>query len=309
MTTPEIATGLAFAGHPWIKRASAILRWAFPIVLLGFVVHRLGVIGWREIWAARPSHIGFYLLLVVQFFLQPIGDLLVYANLWGTPPSIRAILRKRFLNSVMLDYSGELFFYFWARKHLDLAGGVLVHSIKDSNVLSAGAGLAMVYIVGLALIAAGGLPVRLGEENWPYIVAGSLPLLLCAVLVLAHNKVTVLSRGQIAATFGIHAGRSLSVLAVEFGLWELSGAMPGWVASLQFVALRLLVTRLPLLPNKDLIFLGVGIAVARLAHVPVAPVATVLVILAAADLILSSTMAGLPWAMEHYFALRKKHAA
>ena len=85
--------------------------------------------------------------------------------------------------------------------------------------------------------------------------------------------------------------------------------MPGWVASLQFVALRLLVTRLPLLPNKDLIFLGVGIAVARLAHVPVAPVATVLVILAAADLMLSSTMAGLPWAVEHYFALRKKHAA
>jgi hypothetical protein len=88
------------------------------------------------------------------------------------------------------------------------------------------------------------------------------------------------------------------VLGVEFFLWRLSGALPSAVACLQFVALRLVVTRLPLVPNKDLVFVGAGIAAADMAKVSVTPVAMVLVILAAADLILALSFAGLPWIVE-----------
>ena len=51
--------------------------------------------------------------------------------------------------------------------------------------------------------------------------------------------------------------RALLMLVVEFFLWIVSGALPSWVACLQFVALRLVVTRLPLIPNKDLLFAAV----------------------------------------------------
>jgi hypothetical protein len=101
-----------------------------------------------------------------------------------------------------------------------------------------------------------------------------------------------------STTFGIHFVRAALVLTVEFGLWQLSGALPSAVACLQFVALRLVVTRLPLVPNKDLIFLGAGIAAAGMAKVSVTPVATVLVILAAADLILAATVASLAWLLD-----------
>jgi len=101
-----------------------------------------------------------------------------------------------------------------------------------------------------------------------------------------------------ATTFGIHFSRAALVLAVEFGLWELSGALPTAVACLQFVALRLVVTRLPLVPNKDLIFVGAGIAAAGMTNVSVTPVATVLVILAAADLVLAATVAALAWLLD-----------
>jgi hypothetical protein len=74
--------------------------------------------------------------------------------------------------------------------------------------------------------------------------------------------------------------------------------LPTAVACLQFVALRLVVTRLPLLPNKDLIFVGAGIAAAGMANVLVTPVATVLVILAAADLVLAATVASLAWLLD-----------
>jgi hypothetical protein len=263
---------------------------------------RLTELGWREIWSARPADPGFYVLLVLQFFLQPFGDYLVYRNLWGranTPP-MAVILRKRLLNTFMLDYSGEAFFFFWAQARLKLKPGLLVHGIKDSNLLSGGAGLVMVYLMLLALLAVGGLkiPASLNGHGWLYMLVGSVPLILCVALVLGHRKLTALSRNQIAATFAIHFSRAALVLGVEFGLWELSGALPSAVACLQFVALRLVVTRLPLVPNKDLIFVGAGMAAAGMTHVSVTPVATVLVILAAADLILAAMVATFAWALD-----------
>ena len=295
----------------WVARLAAsrlgriavqVLRWGSPVALLVIIGRRLTELGWREIWIARPGNPGFYVLLVMQFFLQPFGDYLVYRNLWGgtnTPP-MAVILRKRLLNTFMLDYSGEAFFYFWAQARLKLAPGMLVHGIKDSNLLSGGAGLAMVYVMLLALLAVGGLkiPAAFNAHGWLYALVGSVPLILCVVLVFGHRKLTALSRRQIATTFGIHFGRAVLVLAVEFGLWKLSGALPSAVACLQFVALRLVVTRLPLVPNKDLIFVGAGIAAAGMANVSVTPVATVLVILAAADLILAATVATFAWLLD-----------
>ncbi len=294
------------------RLALQILRWAVPLFLLVFLGRRLTELGWREIWTTRPANPVFYVFLVLQFFLQPLGDYLIYRNLWGrTSLPLSVLLRKRFLNSAMFDYSGELYFYFWAQRRLKLPHKSLVHAIKDSNLLSGGAGLAMVWLVLLALLAGGGfhLPQIAADHRWLDVLVGTVPLILCAALLLGHRRLTILSRRQIAQTFAIHMSRSLLVLLVEFAMWEVSGALPSAIACLQFVGLRLIVTRLPLLPNKDLVFVGAGIAAAGLVHVAVTPVATVLVILAAADLILGCAVIGLPWALEHFVLRRKNEEA
>ncbi len=289
------------------KLAILLVRWGIPLALLVIIAQRLGQLGWREIWLARPAHWGFYILLVAQFFMQPFGDYFVYRGLWPDPPPMSVILRKRLMNTFMLDYSGEAFFYFWAQRNLKLPPGMLAHGIKDSNILSASAALVMVWLLGLVLLVTGGLhiPVMPGQR-WLYVAVGVLPLILCAGLVLGHRKLTVLSRRQLAATFAIHFLRVIIVLAIEFGLWELSGALPTAIACLQFVALRLVITRLPVVPNKDLIFVGVGMAAAGIANAAVTPVATVLVILAAADLVLAAGVASVPWLID--LACGKKHA-
>jgi hypothetical protein len=313
MTEPDLDPGPTQFGTIALHRRGRLmlqaLRWIVPVMLLAYVGYRLNQLGWHRIWNARPASIGFYLLIVLQFFIQPLGDLIIYRNLWGPGKALglSIFLRKRFLNSALFDYSGEVFFYFWAQRRLKLPNGMLVHAIKDSNLLSGGAGLAMVWLVLLALLATGGLqiPQIVAAHSWIYVLVGSLPLLFCAILVIAHRKVTVLSRRQIAETFSVHFLRSLLVLLLEIGFWELSGALPSAVACLQFVAMRLVISRLPLVPNKDLVFVGAGIAAAGLMKVPVAPVATVLVILAAADLMLGSLLAGLPWAIDNFLSGRK----
>jgi len=276
------------------RAAVLVLRWGIPLLLLAIIGQRLTQLGWDAVWRARPANVAFYVLLVAQFFLQPLGDYCVYRNLWGraqTPP-MAVILRKRLMNTFMLDYSGEAFFYFWAQRNLSLPPGMAVHGIKDSNLLSGGAGLAMVWILALILLALGGLHVpALPGKGWLYALLGTVPLVLCAILIVGHRKVTVLSRPQLLTIFGIHFLRACLVLGIEFGLWQFSGALPDAVASLQFVTLRLVITRLPIVPNKDLIFVGVGMAAAGAAHAAVTPVATVLVILAAADLVLAASVA------------------
>ncbi len=302
----------AWSEKRWVRLSAHLLRWLIPIALLGFIGWRLSGLGWREIWQARPASLVFYLLLVGQFFIQPLGDLLIYRNLWRPhAPPFAVILRKRFLNSAIFDYTGEVFFFLWAQKTLKLPKRMIVHAIKDSNVLSAGAALTMVWLIALALLLLGGLriPRMFESHGWFYVLVGSLPFFLCATLFFAHRKVTALSRRQIAQTFGIHFLRCLLVLTVEFGLWMFSGALPTAVACLQYVALRLVVTRLPFVPNKDLVYVGVGIAAAGMADVAVTPVATVLVVIAAADMILACAVAGVPWAFDYFFGAGRRGRA
>ncbi|MDE2133787.1 MAG: hypothetical protein KGM97_08720 [Alphaproteobacteria bacterium] len=300
----ELARAAASLNARWGKAALRLLRWSVPVLLLAFVGYSLTQLGWLHVWDARPRAPGFYLVLLLPFFVQPVADLIIYRNLLGVgrllPFSV--MMRKRYMNNVMVDYSGEAYFFFWARKNLDLKKGVLLHAVKDTNVLSAGAGLAIVWLMLLALVASGvmKLPSFLPAHMWTLVSVGSLPLVLCLALILGGRRVTALSRGDVATTFAIHLVRSVAALVLEFVLWLLSGALPSAAVCLEFVALRLLVTRLPLVPNKELVFVGVGIAAAGLLDVSAPRVAAVLVIMTAFSLLQEFALVGLPWLFEQF---------
>jgi hypothetical protein len=288
----------------WVKLTLHALRWIVPISLLVYLSYSLTQLGWGHVWDARPRAPGFYLVLLLQFFIQPAADLVIYRNLLGIGPTLplSVMLRKRFLNTVMLDYSGEAYFFFWARRKLDLKKGILLHAVKDSNVLSAGAGLAVLCLILLALVASRdvNLSAFLPAKLWTFVSIGSLSIVLCLGLVIGGRRVTALSRGEIASTFAIHIARSLAVLSLEFALWWLSGALPSTLVCLEFVALRLLLTRLPLVPGKDLLFVGVGMAAAGLADLSAPKVAAVLVTMTAVHQLQELALVGLPWFFEQF---------
>jgi hypothetical protein len=197
----------------------------------------------------------------------------------------------------MLEYAGEAYLFFWAQRNLVLKKGILLHAVKDTNVLSAGAGLVVAWMMLLSLVASGvmKLPALLSANLWTFISIGSLPVVLCLALIAGGRRVTTLRRSEIATTFVIHLARSVTALSLEFALWWLSGALPSAAVCLEFVALRLLITRLPLIPGKDLIFVGIGIAAAGLMGLPAPRVASVLVIMTAFNQLLEFVLVGLPW--------------
>src|ERR1700761_3554861 len=129
----------------WSRAGLYLLRWGVPLVLLVLLGYRLTQIGWADMWSARPARIAFYLVLPLIFFTQPFADLLIYRYLWKVDKEVSfgVMLRKRYLDNVVLDYSGEAYFYFWAQNRMALPKSLLLNAIKDSNVLSAGAGVSM----------------------------------------------------------------------------------------------------------------------------------------------------------------------
>jgi hypothetical protein len=273
-------------------------RFGIPLILLVLVGYGLTTIGWGKIFAARPSSLLFYLGLLLPFFVQPVADMLLYRNLLGVGKALPLTLfmRKRYMNTIMLDYSGEVYLFFWIRKHLKIADGFLVHAVKDSSVLSAAAGLVLLWLLLLLLLVEHIVAIpSLQLGKWPLILVGSVPLVLGLALFIGNRKLTALSRPQIATVFSIHLTRAVAALALEYVLWWLSGALPDASSCLKFVALRLLVTRLPLIPSKDLVFVGVAIAAAGTMAVSEPKVAAVLVLMTVMDKLEDLFLVGLPW--------------
>lgn len=288
----------------WGRLALQVFRWGFPILLLALLAYSIAQLGWTQVWKARPAELAFYIVLLFPFFVQPVADLAIYRNLLGVGRMLplTVFLRKRYMNNIMLDYSGEAYFYLWARKNLDLKNGILLHAVKDTNILSAGAGLVMVWLMLLALLAGHvvTVPSFMPTKIWTLVGVGSLPAVFCLALILGGRKVTSLSRTDMAKTFGIHVLRSITALLLEFALWYLSGVLSSAQACMEFVALRLLVTRLPLIPNKELVFVGVGIAAAGLLNASTSGVAAVLVLMTGVSLMQEFAIVGLPWLIEQF---------
>jgi hypothetical protein len=302
--SPAAMTALGAARERWLDPLGKLLaRIALPL-LLAYLVYAFSKLGLSRIWSSRPGFWLFYLFLIPGFFLAPLADLAIYRNLWGAKnaPPFSILLRKQFFNNNAFEYSGEGYFLFWAHKNLKLDRNTLVHSVKDSNVLSAGAALTLIWVVVVALAVLGGAGIGqfLRSHIWAFSAMAAIPLLLSLGLVVGGNRVTVLSRRQMAQTFAIHLLRSASAFANDLTVWWLSGALPNLAACFYVVALRLFVTRVPLLPRKDLVFVGVVLASAGILKISAPAVAAVAAILIASDQILGFTIVGIPWLIERY---------
>jgi hypothetical protein len=227
-----------------------------------------------------------------------LGDLFIYRRLLGTSKlSYAVFLRKQCLNSFVLDLSGDTYFFLWCRRQLALTNRVLLHAIKDSNILSAAASIAVLCIALVTLAASGTLSIlHLGTKSlWAIGSFGIIPVALTVALLVGGRRVTTHSNSDIAATFGVHLARALAVVTLRFFMWEFSGALPSALACIEFVTLGLVISRIPIVPNKGLVYAGAAIVAAGVLKVPQQGVAAVVVIENVAGQLANLVVIALPW--------------
>ena len=248
---------------PLLEAGNAALRWIGPVISLGIfgaVLYQLRDLQIGTVAAMLPGSPLFWLAFAAYYLAPPLFDLLIFRRLWNLPlaAGFGALMRKFVGNEILMGYIGEVHFYSWARSRLKMVAAPF-GAVKDVAILSA----VMGNIVTLAVLAAAypflGV-LHIGVAPRTLVAAVAITLGSSLVLLLLRGRVLTLGRADLAFVATAQLGRVVVTALLPALLWHL--ALPqvalGWWILL--AAVRLLLSRLPLLPNKDLVFAGVAVA-------------------------------------------------
>lgn len=232
---------------------------AISLTLLIVVAFQFRSMNFAELKLMIPRKPDFWLLFAVYYLVGPASELLIYRRLWGIPlfTGMAALLRKLVSNEIVLGYLGEAQFYGWARSRLKMEAAPF-GAIKDVTILSALAGnvtTLVMLVVTWPLVSSGQIGM---EMKGTFLSLGVILVTSFAILVFRRRLFTLPKLELIYITI-VHVLRILAVLGCSALMWHL--VLPDVPVDLWIVlaTLRMLLSRLPLLPNKDLVFAGLTV--------------------------------------------------
>src|SRR5439155_2533777 len=243
------------------------------IVLLG-KIYKDGVSEYSNTLPRSPI---FYLSVLAGYLLLPLSELLIFRRLWGIGSGgLAVLLRKRVANELLLGYSGEAYLYAWARSRKAKIGTAF-QAVKDVSITSALTGNLMTLLL-LGLIWPFADHVGVGRFAWPALGSALIIFILSMAPLLLKGRVFSLPAAELRWIASIH-GTRLIIASILTGLAWWSG-IPGASAlyCLLLVTVRMLIGRLPFIPNKELLFATVAVFVVGSAQ-PVARVASLIALL------------------------------
>lgn len=240
-----------------LRKWGAYLGPAISAAILIAVLLELRKLNWNLVWSILPTNPLIWLVFAASYFLSPLADLAIFRRLWGIPWSgIEPLLKKMVGNELLLGYIGEVYFYDWARRHVKMEGSPF-GAVKDVAILSALSGNIMTLVM-LALT----WPVvsKLGFGQNGNVLALSLGVVMLTSLAIMYFRKGLLSlpKGDLWFVFGVHCTRIIGKMGLMALAWAMILPEVALSAWLLLSTVRLLLSRLPLIPNKDIAFAGIA---------------------------------------------------
>ena len=235
------------------RRWPKILGAAVTIAMLIGLLEELFGQGLAGLRRAVPASPGFYLFFLLSYFAVPAFEFLIFRRLWAVPPAaFMALNRKRVANDVLIGYSGDAYFYAWASARLKMVAAPF-GAVKDVSILSAIAGNLSALVLGAVALPLG---YELIEPHILRMILWSLGLamVLPALFLFFSSRVFSLTRRELWFIFWMELARiAFANVAIALAWGFVIPAVPLGIWMF-LVAGRQLVSRLPLVPNKDLLF-------------------------------------------------------
>jgi hypothetical protein len=247
---PPLLTG----DRPWQRWVSG----AISIALFGAIIWKLSDLGFARLWQSLPTNPIFWLAFFAYYFALPTSEWLIFWRLWRLPAAgFVALLRKLVSNEVLFGYTGELYFYTWARRHANMVSAPF-GAIKDVSILSAlaGNGMTLLMLIIAWPFVGSVVPQLHGEV---VMLSAGFIIAMSMVIALFQRRIFSLSGADLRFIFGMHMARLVATTCLSGLMWysALNDVPLVWLVLL--ATLQLLVTRLPFVPNKDLVFAGLAI--------------------------------------------------
>lgn len=265
-----------------VQRGLKILQYALFAAIVVYLVLKLSRVGWIEVFDSLPSSPWFYTFFALRFLMLPISEIAIYEIVWSKPlvRHFFVFIRKRVYNFAVMGYSGEVFFTQWARRRLALPDKKILVGVKDNNLLSAFASNAATVILVIGLAATGGLQAGLEAfpgAGWLFALAFLSAGTLSVAVMVFREKLIALPVGVMPRLLGVHGGRQILIIMLHAAMY--ASALPGapLMAWMTFIALQLVLSRVPFLPNQDIVYLGAALTLSPIVGASEAAVAGMLV--------------------------------
>lgn len=291
----EIGT---FFKSPLGKKIGHWLRRLFVVAVIGLLLYQLTGIGWSKVFFALPTNPLFYVIFAVIYISLPVAEIFIYRLSWRF--SIKKILPvfmiKRVYNKDVIGYSGEAFFYLWAQKNIDEDHAQIFKTIKDYNILSSIASTSVA--LGLFSLFLLTQHIQLfhwfNEYNRMYLYIGDIFLvMLIGGLIVFRHVVISMPMSRAGMIFSILCGRL--ILTQFLMIWQWHIILPNVDMNVWYtlISVGLLIDRIPLLPNLDVLSANASIKISPLLKAPTVVIAAIMLVNNALTKLIDVTLVGI----------------
>jgi len=228
------------------------------VAILAGVLWQLRTLRLAELRNLFPTSISFWGVFAVYYLAGPAADWIIFRRLWSIPLSgTVALLRKLISNEILFGYLGEVYFYTWARRNVHKVGAPF-GAIKDVSVLSALVGNATTLIMMLATAPLLNT-MDFGLSTPMSVVSVAVLCLPSFGIFVFRKKLFILPKDDLRFVSVVHLTRIIATTLLAAVMWHM--LLPAVPVTLWLVlgTLRLVVSRLPFVPNKDLVFAGFAV--------------------------------------------------
>ena len=243
------------------------IRSRWPMVIGGLLTAAMIIgLGWQlmhgnglaGLTGAVPHDPLFYIAFGLLYMAPQTGDYIIFRRLWGIPiAGLVALIKKRIANDVVFGYSGEAYFYAWARQRARMITAPF-GAVKDVSILSAIAGNGMTLLL-LAIALPLGKDILSHSQFRTLLVSAVLIMAISLPFLIFSKRVFSLPRRKLWWVFMVHVLRLITSSGLIALAWHFAMPDVAMIMWLLLAAGRLLVSRLPLVPNKDLLFANFAI--------------------------------------------------
>ncbi len=268
---------------PRARRIRNLLRRLIVVLIIALILYQLFEIGWREVLRNLPTQPMFYALFVVLFLTLPVAEIFIYRQVWVVKKweSFKAFISKKVLNEEVMGYSGEFYLFMWARERIDKGDKEIIKNIRDNSILSAlSSNIVAVSLIGV-LVFTGIIDLQelVSDVNLLYAAAVLfIVIVLIALFIQFREYLFSLPMGKTIKVFLIYITRFTlhhGLLIVQWAVVLPATPLSIWLV---YVAITIVVNRLPFIPSKDLVFMWAGIELSRVLDVATAAIAGMLLV-------------------------------
>lgn len=249
------------------KTLGKVFTYTFYIGVFIYFLNQLREIDWLIVWESLPLNPLFYILILVHYFVLPISEQFIYrlSLKFSFVEGVKVFVKKKILNTDLYPYSGEAYFYWWGRKNLEEDHKHVFNVVKDNNIISSIAStlMALIFFVIYLYIAQENLlefvEISMNTAKWIIIaIIVSLPLVIYLLRFLISMSLKVS-----AIVFGVHCFRFIAAYGLEIAQWMVVMPFIQLHVWLLYSGTKMIGSRLPFIPNIDLVFIPVTLYISK----------------------------------------------